>query len=67
MDFLLFLKDNLRFPLLNWVMQAVTYCGEETVFMVVALILFWCVDKWKGYFILAVGFLGTILNQFLGE
>ena len=56
---------KLRFPLLNWLMQIITYLGEETVFMVVAIVLFWCVDKWKGYFILSVGFAGTIFNQFL--
>ena len=55
----------LRNPVLDKLMQGVTYLGEELVFMAVALILFWCVDKWKGYFILAVGFIGTILNQFL--
>lgn len=56
---------SLRNPVLNAILQGVTYLGEELVFMAVALILFWCVDKWKGYFILAVGFIGTILNQFL--
>lgn len=56
---------SLRNPVLDKFMQGVTYLGEELVFMAVALILFWCVDKWKGYFILAVGFIGTILNQFL--
>lgn len=56
---------SLRNPVLDKLMQGVTYLGEELVFMAVALILFWCVDKWKGYFILAVGFIGTILNQFL--
>ena len=64
MEFLQLLKD-LRFPVLNWIMQVLTWCGEETVFMMTALILFWCVDKWKGYFILATGFLATIFNQFL--
>ena len=57
--------ESLRNPVLDTIMQGITYLGEELVFMAVALILFWCVDKWKGYFILAVGFLGTILNQFL--
>jgi len=31
--------------------------------MVLALVLFWCVDKWKGYYLLSTGFLGTILSQ----
>ena len=64
MEFLKLL-EGIRFPALNWLMQLITACGEELVFMAVALILFWCVDKWKGYYILAVGFVGTVLNQFL--
>ena len=59
------LLESLRVPALNWIMQAITTCGEELVFMVVALVIFWCVDKYKGYFILAVGFFGTMLNQLL--
>ncbi len=64
MGFLQFLA-KLRFPVLDWIMQGITYLGEETVFMVAAIVVFWCVDKWRGYFILAVGFLGTLLNQLL--
>ena len=64
MDFLYTLA-SLRNPVLNAIMQAVTYFGEELLFMAVALVLFWCVDKWKGYYILAVGFLGTIATQWL--
>lgn len=57
--------ESIRFPALNRLMQAITSCGEELVFMAVALILFWCVDKWKGYYVLAVGFVGTLFSQFL--
>ena len=64
MEFLQLLR-GLRCPVLNWIMQALTWLGEETVFMVVALVLYWCVSKWKGIYILTTGFLGTILNQFL--
>lgn len=62
-----FLKalESIRFPLLDRVMQAFTFLGEETVFMVLALILFWCFDKWKGYYLLSASFLGTILSQSL--
>lgn len=55
--------ESIRNPVLNWIMQLFTYLGEETVFMVIAIVLFWCVDKWKGYYLLATGFLGTILSQ----
>ena len=46
-------------------MLLITHFGEETAFLVLALILFWCVDKRKGYFILSVGFVGTVTSQFL--
>lgn len=64
MGFLYFL-EQLRFPLLNELMLLITQLGEETAFLVAALIVFWCVDKKKGYFLLAVGFLGTMFNSFL--
>ncbi|MBR7122611.1 MAG: phosphatase PAP2 family protein [Oscillospiraceae bacterium] len=64
MDFL-YLLEKIRVPVLNEFMLLVTQFGEETAFLVVALILFWCVDKYKGYYILSVGFVGTLANQFM--
>ncbi len=55
--------ESIRSPLLDKLMQALTFLGEETVFMVLAIVLFWCVDKWKGYYLLSVSFVGTILSQ----
>lgn len=57
--------ENIRIPVLNEIMLGITYLGDEVAFLVVALILFWCVDKRKGYYILSVGFIGTIANQFM--
>ena len=62
---LLYLLESIRVPVLNEFMLTITYLGDEIAFMVVALVLFWCVDKRKGYYILSVGFLGTIANQFM--
>lgn len=64
MNFLYFL-ESIRVPGLNELMLAITTLGEETAFLVIALILFWCVDKYVGYFTLSVGFVGTVFNQFL--
>ena len=64
MEFLYFL-ERIRIPILNEFMLMITQFGEETVFLVVALILFWCIDKYKGYYILSVGFVGTVANQFM--
>lgn len=62
---LLYVLEKLRHPILDEIMLLVTRFGEETAFLVAAMILFWCVDKRKGYYVLAVGFLGTLVNQIL--
>ena len=62
---LLYFFEKIRMPILNEFMLLVTRLGEETAFLVLALIVFWCVDKRKGYYILAVGFIGTIASQFM--
>lgn len=64
MEFLYFL-EGLRNPFLDAVMQLITRLGEETAFMAVAVFFLWCVDKYKGYYLLMVGFLGTQINQLL--
>ena len=61
----LYFLEKYRLPVLNELMLAVTTLGEETAFLVIGLIIFWCVDKRKGYYIMSVGFLGTMLNQIL--
>ena len=64
MDFLYWL-EGIRMPVLNEFMQAITTLGEETAFLAMALIFFWCVDKKRGYLLMSVGFLGTMFNQFM--
>lgn len=64
MDFLYFL-ESIRVPALNECMLLITQLGEEMAFLVIALILFWCIDKRWGYYILSVGFVGTLINQFM--
>lgn len=62
---ILYWLENIRCPFLTQLMLLITRFGEETAFLVAALIVFWCLDKNKGYYLMAVGFCGTILNQFL--
>lgn len=62
---LLYLLEDIRIPVLNEFMLMITRFGEETAFLVIALVLFWCLDKYVGYYTLSVGFIGTIANQFL--
>lgn len=62
---LLYLLEKVRMPGLNEFMLGITELGGETAFLVMALIIFWCVNKRGGYYVMIVGFIGTILNQFL--
>ena len=64
MSFLYFL-EGLRNSVLDAIFSVITLCGEETVFMAVGMVIFWCFHKFQGYFLLCVGFVGTVLNQFL--
>ena len=64
MSFLYFL-EGLRNPVLDAFFSTVTHLGEETFFIVFGLIFFWCIDKKQGYYLLSIGFIGTVFNQFL--
>ncbi len=55
----------LRTPFWDTVMAAITHLGEEVLFLAIAVIVLWCVDKKHGYYLLVVGFLGTQINQLL--
>ena len=57
--------EKIRLPVLNEFMLLITEFGGEIAFLVTAIIVFWCVDKRHGYFIMSVGFLGTIISQFM--
>lgn len=57
--------ESIRNPVLDFIFAAVTHLGEETFFLAIAIIFFWCVNKRQGYFILLTGLLGTVVNQFM--
>lgn len=62
---LLYILESLRTPAVTKALSALTYFGGVYGFMVLSIIVFWCIDKRCGYFMLSLGFLGTVLNQFL--
>ena len=62
---LLYALEKIRTPFLDTVMGLVTNLGGEAVFIAAAIIVFWCLNKSCGYYMLTVGFAGTIINQFL--
>ena len=62
MPFLYFL-ESIRNPVLDALFALVTHLGEETLFLVIAILFFWCINKREGYFILITGLVGTVANQ----
>ena len=62
---LLYILEQLRTPAVTKALSALTYFGGVYGFMVLSIVVFWCIDKRCGYFMLSLGFLGTVINQFL--
>lgn len=64
MQFLYWL-ESLRNPALDAFFSLITHLGSETLFIAIAIVVFWCVGKKQGYYLMTVGFFGTVINQFL--
>ena len=64
MPFLYFL-ESIRNPVFDFIFSTITHLGEETFFLVIAILFFWCINKRQGYFILITGLVGTVVNQVL--
>lgn len=62
---ILYWLERIRMPILDEFMLTVTHLGEEPAFLIAVLIIFWCVDKYHGYYLLGVGLFGNMANQFL--
>lgn len=62
---ILHLIEKIRTPVLDEIMLKLTALGDEIPLIVVALLFFWCIDKRKAYYIISIGFLGLLTNQFL--
>lgn len=61
----LYALASIRQPVVNALMLAVTYFGSEWLFIAAAIIVFWCVDKKHGYYLMAAGMIGTTVCQVL--
>ena len=59
------LFEAIRNPVFDTFFSLVTRFGEETLFILIGILVFWCVNKKEGYYLLSVGLVGTVLNQFL--
>lgn len=57
--------EGIRTPGLDLFFLLITKLGEEDIFIIISLFVFWCINKKKGFYLLLVGFAGTLTNQFL--
>lgn len=64
MDVLYFF-ESIRNPVLDAIMSLVTLFGSEIAFLAFGLGFYWCVSKNDGYYIISVGFVGTVICQML--
>ena len=62
---ILYWFESLRNPVLDTIILILTEFGNEVLFIAVGMIMFWCIDKKQGYFVLLTGFFGVYINQFL--
>ena len=56
--------EAIRTPFLDLFFGAVTYLGHELLYMIAGIVVFWCISKKWGYYLLCVGGLGTLISQF---
>ena len=66
MDFLMNMLRaiaEIRNPVFDFFFETITHLGEETLFLVISIVFFWCINKREGYFILLTGLFGTLINQ----
>ena len=52
---LLYALESIRTPFLDKLMGLVTNLGGEAVFIAAAIIVFWCLNKSCGYYMMTVG------------
>lgn len=61
----LYFFESIRNPILDAIMSVLTYLGSEIAFLAFAMGVCWCFDKRRGYYLMTVGYIGVIINQFL--
>ena len=62
---LLYFLEKIRTPIGDFFFQLITYFGEDVLFLALALILLWCINKKEAYYILFCGFVASLAGQFM--
>lgn len=57
----LYFLESIRTPWLDELMLQLTRLGEEYMFLLVTMLVYWCVSKRRGYLIMAVCFTGSMI------
>ncbi len=60
---ILYFFESIRTPLLDALASFVTHFGEETIILAICALVLWCIDKYEGYFLGAMGYFGLLVNQ----
>ncbi len=56
--------EAIRTPFFDAFFGIVTYLGHELLYMLAGIVVYWCINKKWGYYLLSVGAFGTIISQF---
>lgn len=62
---LLYFLESIRTPFWNTVLGALTYLGDEIAFIAVTIIVYWCAEKRKGFYIMLTGMLSMVTCHIL--
>ena len=62
---ILYWLESVRTTFATALLSAATYAGSEWIIIAAAIAVYWCVSKKHGYYLMAVGFIGTLANQFI--
>ena len=62
---LLYALQTIRTPILDVFIGLVTRLGEETILLVLGMVILWCIDKKWGFRFMFAGLFGTAVNQLL--
>ena len=60
---ILYAIASIRNPVCDFIFETITHLGEETFFLVISIIFFWCINKREGYYILLSGLFGTLSEK----
>lgn len=57
--------QSLENPTLNVIGQAITFMGEETIFIIITVLILWCYDKRRGFAIFSSLFVALVTTNVL--